>query len=277
LLPFESRTIDISFNTLPPPTNESGDELWFTSQVMPDANDISPEDNVYTLLQIIVNSQDPNDKLVTQGAEIYQAEVGNYLDYIVRFQNIGSASAINVRVDDELSANLDWDTFRILSTSHEYRLEIIDGNQVSFIFDGINLPSVNTDPEGSNGYIAFQVRSLETLTVGDSVENSANIFFDFNPPIETNTVTTIVVENLGVTELPLDQLIEVYPNPVSEELRIQLADGVHLHQVTLYSMLGESLIFSSEKSIDVSSFSEGIYFLRIQTSEGTIIKKVIKD
>ena len=245
-------------------------------QITPLAGDENPDDNTYELTQIIVNSQDPNDKLVNQGAEIYQSEVGNYLDYTVRFQNVGTASAINVRVDDALSANLDWDTFRILGASHAYELEIIDGNQVSFIFDGINLPSVNTDPEGSNGYIAFQIRSLSTLSVGDSVENLANIFFDFNPPIETNTVTTTVVENLGVAEMSLDLLIAVYPNPVSEVLQIQIADGIQLQQLTLYSVIGKAVMFSSEKSMDVSAISEGIYFLRIQTSEGSLVKKIVK-
>jgi len=276
LLPFQSRTIDIAFNTLPPPTNDSGDVLVFEATINPISGDENPLDNVYTLEQTIVNSQDPNDKQVMQGIEIYADEVGNYLDYMVRFQNVGTADAINVRVDDLLSENLNWNTFRPLSSSHEYRIEILDGNQVSFIFDDIYLPSEDSDPEGSQGYIAFQVRSLETLSIGDVVINGANIFFDFNAPIETNTVTTIVVEDLSINDNIINK-IKIFPNPTKGILNIE-ANGLIMEDITILNLQGIVLKNTSNKNeIDVSNLTTGIYFIQLSVEGKTITKKFIKN
>ncbi|MBL4662118.1 MAG: T9SS type A sorting domain-containing protein [Flavobacteriaceae bacterium] len=277
LVPFESRIIGVTLNTLPPPINESGDTLLFIAQVTPVSDDVNPEDNNYVFLQVIVNSLDPNDKAVSQGETITLDEVGDYLDYIVRFQNVGTASAINVRVEDILSNQLDWSSFRVLDASHEYRTEIVDGNIVSFFFDDINLPSVDVDPEGSNGYIAFQVRSLETLFLFDVITNEANIFFDFNATILTNTVSTQVIEILGMDDVTATDFVRLYPNPVSEKLQIHVGEGVVFENATVYSVLGEELFFTSEKIIDCTQLSSGIYFVSVTTNRGSIIKKIVKE
>ncbi|MEM7185736.1 MAG: T9SS type A sorting domain-containing protein [Bacteroidota bacterium] len=194
LNPFEARTIQVTLNNFPPPTNEIGDELPLEAQVFPLVDDEHPLDNTVSIKQIVVGAFDPNDKTVVQGEQIPEEAVGRFLDYVVRFQNNGNADAINVLIEDELDVNLQWNTLRPLSASHNYRVEISDGNKVSFIFEDINLPPEMTDPEGSQGYIAFQVKTKDDLVVGDMVENSAAIFFDFNPPIITNTVSTMVVD-----------------------------------------------------------------------------------
>ncbi|MEM7085597.1 MAG: T9SS type A sorting domain-containing protein [Bacteroidota bacterium] len=276
LLPFQSRQIGVTLNTLPPPTNESGDMLIFNANITPVVDDVNPEDNNYSFTQIVVNSQDPNDKAVSQGEFITLNDLGEYLDYVVRFQNVGTASAINVRIEDVLSDKLDWSSFRVLSASHEYRTEIVDGNFISFFFDEINLPSVDIDPEGSNGYVAFQVRTLETLQLLDFITNEANIFFDFNAPILTNTVSTQVVEILGVDEVMANDGVNLYPNPVSDKLQIQVAEGIIFEKATVYSILGEELFFTSEENIDCTPLSSGIYFVQVTTNRGSVTKKVVK-
>lgn len=277
LLPFQSRIIEGAFNTLPPPTNEDGDVLNFEVTINPVVDDETPLDNVYGFEQIIVNSQDPNDKQVMQGAAIFEAQVGEYLDYIVRFQNVGTADAINVRVDDLLSDNLDLNTFRILSSSHDYRVEIVNGNQLSFIFEGINLPPESSNPEGSQGFIAFQVKSKSDLNVGDSVANFANIYFDFNAAIVTNTVVTTVVENLGVSDVDWYNSVNLIPNPVSEMLTISVSENTSIKNVTVYSLLGIKLIETSNNHLDFSNFQQGIYFVNIETDQGTVVKRIIKE
>jgi uncharacterized repeat protein (TIGR01451 family) len=275
LLPFQIKTIDVSFNNFPPPINNSDDILVFEATINPIADDENPDDNIYTFEQIIVNSFDPNDKRVVQGAEIEIDEVGNYLDYIVRFQNTGTADAINVRVEDVLDGNLQLETFRMLSSSHTYRVEIINGNEIAFIFENIILPPEVIDPEGSNGFIAFQVRTDQSLQIGDTVENTASIFFDFNPPIVTNTVVTTVVENLSVTNFDLNDAVSIYPNPASEILFISASENIKVKEVMVYSVLSKLLLITSENSITVSSLSEGIYFIQVETDQGSFTRRFI--
>ncbi|RFN58693.1 DUF7619 domain-containing protein [Marixanthomonas ophiurae] len=276
LLPFESRSIYVDFNSLPPPTNQDGDILSFIAEINPVAEEATPENNVYEFDQTVVNSFDPNDKQVLQGEEIYEDEVDGYLDYIVRFQNTGSASAVNITVTDNLSDNLNWNTFRTLSSSHDYRVEILDGNAVSFIFEDIYLPPESSDSEGSNGYIAFQIKPNQTLIIGDEVENTANIYFDFNPPIITNTVSTKVVEPLSVEDFLLERLITLHPNPVSSTLQIQISNNLTFQEATIYSVLGKQLITTSEKQINMEALSSGVYFVNVTTNKGSLIKKIVK-
>ncbi len=277
LLPFEIRRIYVNFQTFIPPINNSGDILAFETIINPIIDDVNPEDNTYNLEQIIVNSYDPNDKQVNQGEEIYESETGSYLDYIVRFQNTGTADAINVRIEDVLSDKVNWDTFRPLSASHNYRVEILDGNNVSFIFDDINLPPEVSDPEGSNGFVAFQIKPISNIALGDVIENTADIYFDFNAAIITNTVSTTVVENLGVDEFGLDRMIQLYPNPASSSLQVKTSKTIFFEKANVYSTLGKRIIETKQNQINLETLSAGIYLVEVVTDKGSVTKKIVKE
>lgn len=277
LLPFEQKTIAITMDYFPTPINNEGDIVVFNATIDPVVDDNNPLDNSLVYEQTIVNSFDPNDKIVAQGDEIEIDEVGDYLDYIVRFQNTGTADAINVRIEDVLSDNLEWDTFRILSSSHNYSTEILEGNKVAFIFDNINLPPQVTDPEGSKGYIAFQAKTKETLQVGNVIENTANIFFDFNAPITTNTVSTTIIEELSINDFNNNNSIAIYPNPTSHILNIKPLASIVLKSTIIYSTIGQKIYETQDKNIDVSMFSPGIYFLELNTNKGRFTSKFIKE
>jgi len=80
----------------------------------------------------------------------------------------------------------------------------------------------------------------------------------------------------SISEVSIDSLLRLTPNPVSEILQIHTSEGVILQEATIYSILGEKLLTTSDKSIDVSSFSEGLYLVTVQTDRGTITRKIIK-
>src|SRR5213078_3322827 len=105
--------------------------------------------NVSHLNQPVVNSYDPNDISVAQGETIFQNQVGDDLVYTIRFQNTGTADAINVKLEDILDPKLDALTFRPVSASHPYTIERI-GNNVKFKFTGINLPASSVDEPASH-------------------------------------------------------------------------------------------------------------------------------
>ena len=196
LLPFQSKKINLIMQLFEPPV-VNGDEIsHFTATVTPDTDDFTPQDNTFELSQTIVNSYDPNDKRVLQGDEIFLSEKDNYLDYIIRFQNTGTASAITVKIKDILHENLDWSTFQMISASHNYRVEIKEGNKVEFTFNNINLPHEAADEAGSNGYIAYKIKPIANVQTGDVMTGNAAIYFDYNLPIITNEATTIVVQDI---------------------------------------------------------------------------------
>ncbi|MGO4920022.1 DUF7619 domain-containing protein [Maribacter spongiicola] len=197
LSPYEKRTIQLDFNIAPPPVANINEILKFENSITSLQADSKPEDNTFTLNQTLIGSYDPNDKTVLEGENVSIDNVGDYLNYVIRFQNTGTASAINVKIKDELSENLDWNTFSPVSSSHPNNILITDGNNVEFIFDDINLPDSNSDESGSNGYVAFKIKPKPGLAIGDIISGNASIYFDFNPPIITNTVHTEIV-NLDI-------------------------------------------------------------------------------
>lgn len=197
LVPNETRSFSISFTVNPPPTNDSGNILIYTANITPTINDVNPSDNQFELRQSLVNSYDPNDKTVLEGKYLLIDDIDEYVHYVIRFQNLGTASAINIRVRDIMSDLIDWETFQPIDASHSYRTALVTGGDQSleFIFENINLPDSTTDEPNSHGYIAFKVKPKSTVQVGDFINNRAAIYFDFNAPIITNETETRIVED----------------------------------------------------------------------------------
>ena len=277
--PFESRVIDITMETFTPPTVNGDDILNFTATVTPNENDYTPQDNTFEFAQTVVNSFDPNDKRVVQGGEIYIEQATEYLDYIIRFQNTGTASAINIRVEDILSDDVDWSTFRPVSSSHNYRVEITDDNHVEFIFENINLPFEGEDEAGSKGFIAYKIKPVAGLEVGDIIHsNEVNIYFDYNLPIVTNSVTTQIIELLGVSDNILNKSLVLYPNPANDILYIKAENNVLPEEVVIYNLQGRELMSFNQnpESMDISDLSSGIYLVTVQTNSGKADYRLVK-
>ncbi|MES2849726.1 MAG: hypothetical protein V4685_11770 [Bacteroidota bacterium] len=194
LQPFESKTINVTFNLLPPPVNNIGDTIIFLSAITPSTNDETAFDNSFILPQTVIGSFDPNDKQCLEGSKIDISKIGEYLHYQIRFQNEGTDTAFNIVVADILSDKLDWNSFEFIGSSHTADVKLTN-NKLEFIFQNINLPYKAIDEPGSNGWIAFKIKPKPSVVIGDSLNNSAAIYFDFNLPVITNTATTIVTSS----------------------------------------------------------------------------------
>ncbi|GAA3523984.1 T9SS type A sorting domain-containing protein [Aquimarina addita] len=282
---YQTNTIHIDFIVTAPPTVNGDDILTYTANVSSTKADETPNDNSFTLEQLVVNSFDPNDKRVLQGTSIYIDETNEYLDYIVRFQNTGTASAINVIIEDILDANLDWNTFQMVSASHDYILKITDGNKIEFIFENINLPDSTTDEQGSNGYVSFKIKPKDIVVLGDIIEGSANIYFDFNLPIVTNLVSTQIIERpvLSVREnFVTENTFKLFPIPITDnKLHIKNDLDFEVLKSSFIMLSGKVLdcipISSSKSEIVLDTFhiSSNLFFLKLETNNGVFIKKVI--
>jgi len=90
----------------------------------------------------------------------------------------------------------------------------------------------------------------------------------------------IIVGTDGVVEIATRE-ISVFPNPTSHELRIKSGE-LKIEKVKIYDMLGRNLLSQSsfqsqEISIDISQLPRGIYFVKMETELGEVVKKVIKE
>ena len=91
------------------------------------------------------------------------------------------------------------------------------------------------------------------------------------------TITVNICTN--ITEMVLKNNVNLYPNPVSDQLHVSV-DNYELQQVKIYDVTGE-LVFEKEmkdqnSKLDLSHLTKGIYFIEMQTNAGCITKKLIK-
>ena len=195
LSPFGTREIDVSFllnGPMDDPPLNQGDELNFISYLSNAPQEDNVKNDSFNLSQVVVNSFDPNDITCLDGEEIPLSKTGDFLLYRIRFENLGNANAINIKIVDSLDIDVfEPGSFQVLGSSHDVRTKLISNNIIEFYFLNINLPFA----EGLNqGFVTFKIRTKKTLIEGDLIANKASIFFDTNEPIITNTYKTRISE-----------------------------------------------------------------------------------
>jgi hypothetical protein len=139
----------------------------------------------------IIDSFDPNDKAVSPAGvtERHYTPTRSRLDYVLRFQNTGTDVAYKVVVVDTLSADLDVSTLQLGAVSHPYKMQVSGKGRpvLTFTFNNIMLPDSNANELKSHGYIQFSIKPRQDLPEKTRIENYADIFFDYNEPVRTNT------------------------------------------------------------------------------------------
>jgi len=280
LLPLEKREVLLTFNlntpTETPPLN-SGSILNYTAIITSSLLDETPNDNTFTFNQNVVNSFDPNDKTCLEGATIGASQVGDYVHYLIRFENKGTYNAQNISVRDLIdTAKFDINTLTPISGSHLFVTRITEGNKVEFYFEDINLPFADAT---NDGYVAFKIKTRATLVGGDTFSNSAAIYFDYNSAIDTNTATT-TIQALAVQDFAFGQYFTVYPNPANNQLNIDKKENIEISSLSIFNTLGQLIITipnaQKTSAVDVSCLKSGNYFLRINSDQGISNAKFIK-
>ncbi len=178
----------------------------------------------------VVGSFDPNQKTaVPVGAgQAHFLEAGYPLIYTIDFQNTGNDTARRVLLRDILPPHLDVNTFRPLFSSHPNTWEIRGSDTLEVLFFPISLPDSNVNEPASHGFFSFTIAQKLDLPDGTLIENTADIIFDFNPPIITNTVWHTIGKLLVRTYEPASgkPLWRVLGNPTRDEATFEAAEPV---------------------------------------------------
>lgn len=210
------------------PTNI--DTLEYTLEVFVDTGSFELAINT-SFEDIVKCSYDPNDKQVfpNYGGQGY-IHNDTPLEYQIRFQNMGNDTAYTVKITDTLDQNLDMNSFQLLHASHQVSCELDYLNRtIEFIFEEINLPDTLTNHLASFGFVKYKIMPNETLTVGDSILNTASIYFDYNDPIVTNTTINKIYDCdwLGDHILLSDSIYELPDDDLSISINEDFISGVN--------------------------------------------------
>ncbi|MGY8925268.1 MAG: T9SS type A sorting domain-containing protein, partial [Flavobacteriales bacterium] len=98
----------------------------------------------------------------------------------------------------------------------------------------------------------------------DSADYTVTSVFD--PPIQINQVTVGAPNSLAVEDI-IAMGIRIYPNPSSSVINIDYHEDL---QLTLFNVLGQQVMSSNSKSINISNLDQGTYILRAKDSNNTI-------
>jgi len=270
--------ISITTYLPPPPTFMPGDEITWTLNLSPLPNEESDANNVYSYTLPVLSSYDPNDKTMMKGRSITPALVnaGEDFHYRIRFQNTGNYPASFIHVRDTLEAGLNPSTLRMLSASHEYSLTVTNNIYLDWFFPDIQLPDSTSDPEGSQGYILFSIQPVLPVSEGTQIENTAHIYFDFNPAIITNTELTTIETPTGISSSNSSGNVWVNANM---ELRIQ--HPTQFTQLNIYSIDGRLLLKTTPTNyFDLNGInSNGMVLIELVGNQNRVVLKqaLIKD
>lgn len=230
--------------------------------------------NTYSTCFYIGTSYDPNDKhsLPKGTGPQGNIEVGTELEYVIRFQNTGTFPAQQVYILDTLDSDLDISTLQVLASSH-HMVFTQNGNALKFDFPNIMLPDSNSDAEGSMGFVRFKVKHNANAPLGTVINNTANIYFDFNAPVVTNTTINTLALLAAVNDVHGENQLSIYPNPANEWINIETSGTATISHVIVYNALGKKVkeLHSDKNKINVSikDLSVGVYFMQITDKNGT--------
>ncbi|HLP49812.1 MAG TPA: T9SS type A sorting domain-containing protein [Chitinophagales bacterium] len=229
----------------------------------------------------VVGSYDPNDKAVSPagfGANGAILPSTPLLTYTVRFQNTGTYEAENVKVIDSMTTRVDMASLELLATSHPCEV-YVKNRVVTFQFNGIHLPDSFSNEPMSHGYIQYSIKPKSTFVHGTVIENRADIYFDFNAPILTNTTRSTADNFASIAPVSSSGTFNfvIYPNPLADgSLQLEADEQLKGEEVEIKDINGRLLsktkIAEGVNILSVKDMPAGVYLVKV----GNLIKRLIK-
>ena len=139
--------------------------------------------------------------------------------------------------------------------------------------------------------VSFQVRSGPASLAGSTMRFSGpgmvtvrayhdgNDLFYAATPVD-RTFAVLVVTGL---EPAWSDALSVYPNPVHTLLTVELPNTATIERLTVSTLTGDRVLQSAIRArphaatLDIGHLPKGLYFLQIQTPNGTVHRKILKE
>ena len=215
------------------------------------------------------------------------------LDAQTTLLTVGSSGALTINSGGTLNVSgLE------LSPSSDYT---INETQVSKELTAVSLNgtpamekvySLDADIENFLGTISYNYVDSEmnglthdaSMYIFDTTSSEWSEYLDTNPaenivtstfdsPVQINQVTVGALNSLSVEDA-MAVGIRIYPNPSSSVINVDYHEDL---QLTLFNVLGQQVMSSNSKSINISNLDQGTYILRAKDSNNTINNfKIIK-
>jgi hypothetical protein len=215
------------------------------------------------------------------------------LDAQTTLLTVGSSGALTINSGGtlnvsglELSPSSDY-TINETQVSKELTAVLLDGTPAMEKVYSLNADIENFLGTISYNYVDSEMNGLShdaSMYVYDTTSSEWTEYLDtdsadytvtstFDSPIQINQVTVGAPNSLAVEDA-IAMGIRIYPNPSSSVINIDYHEDL---QLTLFNVLGQQVMSSNSKSINISNLDQGTYILRAEDSNNTINNfKIIK-
>ena len=123
----------------------------------------------------------------------------------------------------------------------------------------------------------YKVKIDQGLNVGQTIQNTAAIYFDFNAPIITNTTTNLVVAPTGISEGSAGNY-QLIPNPAKNYFYIISGNNSN-QQISIFDISGKMVKeirdYKSGERIDTSNLDAGMYLVKVRNDRYIHTSKLI--
>ena len=158
-----------------------------------------------------------------------------------------------------------------------------------FAFNGTNIPAATMWNYPQRGVYRFSLENLPELDKLAYTVDAVTALFCFRTDNNHNGTgfevywDTVPDVNIRDNDLGLAKF-SVYPNPANDVIVVDLyADNEEDIHINFYDILGKSLYSTStqqiigghQERISVGNYAKGLYMLRISTSHGTLMRKIV--
>ncbi|HNW69875.1 MAG TPA: PKD domain-containing protein [Bacteroidales bacterium] len=128
-----------------------------------------------------------------------------------------------------------------------------------------------TDLTPPAGYVYYQVEAVNPTPCTPS----KTTYFSSRSNIATNNTTAI--ENISIDDIT----VRIYPNPANDYLFVETAIVPSKTSIKIFNLEGQLIVrqylTNALTSINISRLSKGIYFIKVENSEGLIVRKFVKE
>lgn len=267
-----------NINVLVDSLAQSGDSVLVTLRVS-GSSETNLTNNILSEYLIVRTSFDPNIKTISPE----RADTSTHeFTFTIYFQNTGTISAENIFIVDTLDNDLDPATFEFIASSHNVVSQMLNGNVLRFNYNNINLIDSTTNELLSHGFYKFKISRKQNTSAGTEISNTARIYFDFNAPIVTNSVSLIIESILTIGNNVANNLSQlVFPNPAQDRIVIECENCSDV-VLKIYDVTGRNISMPFDYSmagivINIQSLNKGLYFFELKNGKeifkGRFLKK----
>jgi len=289
-------------------TNANGDRIWaktFGSALSFAVNQIGNDSFLLAMLEGIGNSYTTNLICINeQGDKIWSKKRND--DKLIsitdsKLSNDGNRILLSgqIQKDDSRYYGLLMSMTKNgeIQWAKSYRVTDSDGYQINLAPDGgyfltgddndvlndDNIVMIKTDSQGNAGCLEQDETILLTDydfvsdTVGYSVPFTVQVVEGVNMPILLNPIESTICTTVATYEQHNPLAISISPNPVSDELTIQLSEGIMngTIKIAITDLTGKLLLtekyfnYYSTYRVNTANLANGLYFLTVKSDDSS--------